>query len=844
MLNDLRYALRMLLHAKGWTTVVILSLALGIGANTAIFSAVNAMLLRTIPVAEPDTLVRLRFVGRNQMSTSSSDYGYSRPVVAGENARSTFSYPMYQQFLKDNQTLTDLFACAPAGRVNVVVDGQAELATAFLSTGNFYRILGVNARVGRAIVPDDDRADAPPVAVISDRFWRARFGADPATVGKVVGVNNLSVTIVGVLPAEFTGVQQPIAEPPDIAFPLALESSVSVVLQAKPRLPQPTVWWLQVMGRLRPGVTPAQVEGNLGGVFQATAKAGLDSYLAGLSESARALSSNQGRTAVPRLLVQPGGQGVYDVNQTELRGATVLTVVVALVLLIVCANVANLLLSRATSRHKEISVRLSMGATRRRLIGQLLVESLLLASIGGALGVAVGYWGKLLLPSPVAQNAPLDWRVLVFVTFVTALTGVLFGIAPALRATAGDVSGVLKETSRSVVASRSFLSKSLLVVQVAVSLVLLMAAGVFLRTLDNLRHVDVGFDPTNLVLFRISPELNRYDEQRTAWLYQQIIDGVSAIAGVRGVALSNPTLLSGSTSSTSIYVQGRPPVAPELNSINRLIVSPNFFQVMGMPMLLGRGFSDAENNANAPKVAVINETAMRMFFGNENPIGQRFGGNPESTNQIEVVGVLRDAKYATIREEVPPTAYIPHLQTRLLGPTIGVRTVVDPLSVVGSIRETLRAIDPNVPMTDVSTQMEQIERRLVQERTFAQAYSLFGALSLVLAAIGLFGLMSYSVARRTSEIGIRMALGAQRTQVLGATMRESLVLVGLGLLIGTAVAIGAGGLVENLLFGVAAQDVWTMASAMTLMALCAALAAYLPARRASRIDPMVALRYE
>jgi predicted permease len=356
--------------------------------------------------------------------------------------------------------------------------------------------------------------------------------------------------------------------------------------------------------------------------------------------------------------------------------------------------------------------------------------------------------------------------------------------------------------------------------------------------------VDVGFDPTNLVLFRISPELNRYDEQRTAQLYQQIIDRVSTIAGVRGVAISNPTLLSGSTSSGSIFVQGRPSVAPEQNSINRLIVSPNFFQVMGMPLLLGRTFTDAENTATAPKVAVINETAMRMFFGSENPIGQRFGGNPESTSQIEVIGVLRDAKYATIREEVPPTAYYPHLQTRLLGPTFAVRTAVEPLGVVGSIRETLRAIDPNVPMTDVSTQMEQIERRLVLEKTFAQAYTLFGALSLGLAAIGLFGLMSYSVARRTSEIGIRMALGAQRTQVLGATMRESLALVGLGLLIGTAAAIGAGRLVENLLFGVAAQDALTMASAMMLMAFCATLAAYLPARRASRIDPMVALRYE
>ena len=846
MLNDLRYAARMLLHAKGWSAIVILSLALGIGANTAIFSAINAMLIRTIPVADPDTLVRFRYAGRNDMVTSSSDYGTSRPDVPGENMRSTFSYPMYQQFIQDNRTLIDLFACAPAGRVNVVVNGQAELANAFVSTGNFYRVLGVNARLGRTIVPDDDRAGAAPVAVISDRFWRARFGSDPKVVGKVVTVNTLPMTIVGVLPVEFTGVQQPVAEPADISFPLlAVEAQLIPTSQGTSRVSQPTVWWLQVMGRLRPGVTPAQVEGNLGGVFHGTAKTGLDSYLAGLSESARAMSSKQNRTNVPRLRVQSGAQGVYDVNETQLRGAAVLTVVVALVLLIVCANVANLLLSRATVRQKEISVRLSMGATRRRLIRQLLVESLLLAFLGGALGIAVGSWGRQLLPSPIAQNAPLDWTVLLFVTLVTSLTGILFGIAPALRATAGDVSGVLKETSRrGVVASRSVLAKSLLVVQVAISLVLLMGAGLFLRTLDNLRRVDVGFDPTNLVLFRINPQLNRYDEQRIALLYQQVIDRVSTLAGVRGVALSNPTLLSGSVNSTSIHVEGQPSLAREQNNINRLVVSPNFFQLMGMPLLVGRGFTDAENNATAPKVAVINEMAARKYFPDSNPIGQRFGFSPESRRDFEVVAVLRDAKYSTIREDVPPTMYVPHLQTRTVGPTFAVRTAVDPLSLVNTIRQTVREIDPTVPMTDVSTQVEQIERRLLQEKTFAQAYTLFGVLSLLLAALGLFGLMSYSVARRTAEIGIRMALGAQRRQVLGATMRESLFLVAVGLTIGTATALGVGRLVENLLFGVAPQDAATMTLAALLMAIVAALAAYLPARRASRIDPMVALRYE
>jgi predicted permease len=846
MLNDLRYAVRMLLHAKGWTVVVVVSLALGIGANAAIFSAVNALLLRTIPVNEPDTLVRLRWGGRNQMATNTSDYGSTRPDAAGQNMRTTFSYPMYQQFVKDNQTMSDLFACAPAGRVNVFVNGQSEVATAFVSTGNYYRVLGINASRGRVIVPDDDRPDAPPVAVISDRYWRVRFGGDPAVVGKVVSANNVAVTIVGVLPPAFTGVQQPVAEPPDISFPVSLDPQLTPSAPTgPPRLNQATWWWLQVMGRLKPGATVQQVEGNLAGVFQGTAKAGLDGYLAGLSDKDRSLSNNQNRTAIPRFYAEPGSRGIYDVNTTELVAARILTAIVALVLLIVCANVANLLLSRATARQKEISVRLSMGATRRRLIGQLLVESLLLASIGGALGIAVGYWGKQLLPSTTAQAAPLDWRVLVFVTLITAVTGILFGIAPALRATSGDVSGVLKETSRGVVASRSWLSKALLVVQVAISLVLLIGAGLFLRTLDNLRRVDVGFDPQNLVLFRVNPQLNRYDEARAGQFYQSLMERIAALGGVRGVTLSNPALLSGSVNQSSFFVQGRTTNAPDQrDSINRLIIAPNFFDVMGMPLLLGRKFTDGENNATAPKVAILNDAAARKYFPNQNPIGQRVGPNLENSSQFEIVGVLRDAKYDSVRDQAPPTMYVPHLQTRTLAPTFAVRTTGDPLAMVNAIRDVVRQVDANVPMTDVSTQMEQVERRFLQERTFAQAYTLFGSLSLILAAVGLFGVMSYAVARRTSEIGIRLALGAQRAQVLGATMRESLVLVAGGLMIGLAIAIGASRFVATLLFGIAPQDGATIALAMAIMAAVAALAAYLPARRASRVDPMVALRYE
>lgn len=848
MLKDLRHAVRMLLQAKGWTAVVVLSLALGIGANTALFSAVNAMLLTKLNVAEPDTLVRLRWSGRNDMVTSSSDYGFVQRGPDGLTVRTTFSYPMYQQFVADNKTMSEVFACAPFGRLNVVVDGQAELASAFISSGNYFRTLGVSARIGRILLPEDDQATAPPVAVISSQYWHRRFGTDPAVLGKTVRMNDVQVTIVGVLPPDFMGVQQPIAELPDVSVPLALQPQFDTFVTKGPtRLAQPTYWWLQIMGRLKPGVSPQQVHGNLEAVFQNTARAGLDTYMKSLTDAQRSTASNRNRTEVPRLRVEPGARGIYDTSTNEIRSVTILSVVVAVVLLIVCANVANLLLSRATSRQKEMSVRLSLGATRWRLVRQLLTESLLLAAIGGALGVLVGYWGKQLLPGPSGQLSPFDWRILLFVIGVTGITGILFGIAPALRGTGMNVNSALKETSRGVVGSRSLLGKGLLVVQVAMSLVLLVGAGLFLRTLDNLRHVDVGFNPQNLLLFRVNPSLSRYDETRTLALYRDMLDRLGAVPGVRGVALSQPALLSGSVNSTSIFVQGRT-YAPGRqvdhdNSINRLVVSPNFFEVMGIPIVNGRGLTERDDAA-APKVVVINEAAARRYFPDANPVGQRFGSSIETTGQLEVVGVLRDVKYDSVREPAPPTMYVPYPQARTSNAVFEVRTAGAPAGVMGAIREATRQIDPNLPLTDVSTQIEQVERRFAQEKLFAQAYTLFGGLALLLASIGLFGLMSYSVSRRTNEIGIRMALGAQRQDVLRLVMRESMILVALGVTIGLAVAVGASHLVATLLFGLPPRDPLSIGVAVAVMLLVSALAGYLPARRASRVDPMVALHYE
>ncbi|MEE8583365.1 MAG: ABC transporter permease [Acidobacteriota bacterium] len=836
MFRDLQHAMRMLLQTKGWTAVLLLSLALGIGVNTTLFSAINSLLLKTLSVPEPEGLVRLRWAGPNQMRNSTSDYGYTEQKAAGPRVQPTFSFAVYEQLQASNQTLTGLLACAPAGRVNVVVKGQAELASAFLVSGTYFEVLGVPASIGRTIMPSDDRADAPPVAMISYGYWGRRFGKDPGVVGLDVTVNSTPLTIIGVTPAQYAGIQRLGGSAPDIHLPLWLDSQIN----DRTRLSQPTNWWLQIVGRLRPGVTARQVEGNLEGVFQATARAGWDSYVSELSAQQQAMSRNQNRTAIPSLDVASASRGVYDPSPNSVRSISILGVVVALILLIVCANVANLLLSRATARQKEIAVRLSIGASRARLIRQLLTESLLLSAIGGGLAVLVAYWSRQLLP--MGQDAPLDWRVFVFVAGISLVTGLAFGIMPALHATRVDLAGHLKETSRNLSRSRSILSKALLVVQVAISLVLLIGAGLFLRTLHNLRNVDVGFNTQNLLLVSVDPQVNRYDQERSKLLLDEMREAFQAIAGVQSVSLSQTALLAGSTWVSTIHIQGGESEEGNL-SVHMMTVSAEFFETLGIPLLLGRGLTRRDGQG-APRVALINGTAAREYFSGGNPLGRRFGFSPEDRGEIEVVGVIGDTKYSRIRDAPPPTVYQSYLQNRIGRMTFELRTAVEPGSVIPSVREAARRVDPNLPLADISTQAEEVEGRFSQERAFALAYSLFGGLALLLACIGLFGLMSYNVARRTNEMGIRLALGAQRWNVVRMVLRESLLLVLIGLLIGISAALAAGRLIASQLYDLAPTDPLSMALAAMLMVFVAGMAGYLPARRASRVDPIIALHYE
>src|SRR5687767_1813046 len=526
LVRDLRLAVRVLLRTKGWTAVVLMSLALGIGANTALFTAVNGLLLQTVEAREPERLVKFNWVGQNDMVRSSSDYGYSG-AVGTRNVRSTFSFAIFEEFRKANSTLTDLAAGAPMGSLNVILNGDAQLATGYQASGSYFKVLGISPAIGRLFSEADDTPSASPVAVISYPYWQKRFAGDASVVNRTISMSGQMVTIIGVTPKGFFGHQRLGNDPPDITLPLSFDAVFSPPTPlpnqtvAIPRMKQPTYWWLQMLGRVKPDATLEQVSANFTPVFQTSARAGMAAYQSSLTAEEKGLSTNRQRgEAVPDLLVKSAAHGYYELDPQAKRSAGFLSVVVIIVLLIVCANVANLLLSRATSRHREISVRLSMGATRGRLVRQLLTESLLLSGLGGLLGVVVGYWSRGLLP--FGKTAPLDWRVFGFVAGVSMMTGVIFGLLPALRATRVELADAMKENSRSVTGSRTVLSRGLLVLQVAMSLVLVIGAGLFLRTLDNLKNVDVGFDSKNLLMFNVNPSVNRYDVERSAAVFRQV----------------------------------------------------------------------------------------------------------------------------------------------------------------------------------------------------------------------------------------------------------------------------------------------------------------------------------
>lgn len=846
-IRNVRLAVRGLLKTPGFTAVVVLTLGLGIGANTAIFSVVNDVLLRELPVEDPDELVLFRNVeGRDgRLSRAGENIG-SIDSVTGRNSSTSFSLLTFERFRSSGRALSHVFAFAPFNRMTLLIDGQPDTSDmGQLVSGDYFVGLGVSAIAGRTLTDADDQPSAPPVGVISYRFWERRFNRDPSVIGKTIQVNRVPVTLIGITPPGFAGAMQ-IGESVDISLPLAQHGRFQPD-RSKNRA-EPWYWWIRVMGRLAAGVTAEQARASLEPIFQDTAREG---WLAG---SGREDGVGSKMPEVSTLAADPGGRGENDRRRLYAESLRILMGLVAVLLLVASANVANLLLARGSARRREIALRLALGATRTRIVHQLLGESFLLAFIGTAFGTLFAYWSRGLLlglrqfnGAPAVLDLPLDGRVLAFTIAVTAGTALLFGLAPALRATRVDLTAEFQSGGRLLgTRARSRLGQMLMVVQIALSLVLLINAGLFVQTLRNLEQVAAGFNTQHLALFRIEATPAGYRREAFTMLQARVQERLEQIPGVSAATFSRVPLLAGTRANRRTVIPGYTPPAGASMNINVNGISPNFFTAMEIPLVVGRSFT-ARDDEKAPKVAIVSHAFARRYFAHANPVGRRitFGANPnQPATEIEIVGVARDAKYTTLREAESVTIYLPAPQTLDGVANYYVRTVSDPAAVGPAIRAAVREIDPMLPVIDLRTQEQQIERGTSQERLFARLSGFFGLAALILACVGLYGLMSYLVLQRTGEIGLRLALGALPAEVLRMVLRESFALVAIGLVLGLAVAYGVRRFVESMLFGLTAADPLTYAVVAGVLIAITLLASLRPAHRAARVDPMTALRAE
>jgi predicted permease len=841
--QDLRFGVRMLGKSPSFTFVAVLSLALGIGANTAIFSLVDAVLLKSLPVRNPEQLVVVRPVHGNQDRD--------------------FNFPIFREIARRQDALTGIFASGSVDILRASLEGYGELQLAGglrgrLVSGNYFSVLGVTAVRGRVFTEEDDQVPGVggpqgPVAVISHGFWERQFARDVSILGRTITLNDAAFTIVGVTPREFFG--EAVGVLPDIWLPIQMQPR----LGTRSLLEVRTATWFRTMGRLKPGIDERQATTALTVLYRQLLADEIASGKGSLIHQAPKLED-------VRVEFEPGSKGFAALRMRFSQPLRLLMAVVGLVLLIACCNVANLLLARSASRQKEIGIRLALGSGRGRLVRQLLTESMLLAIVGGIAGLLLAAWGSEFLlglasaaGSPIQLDLRPDWRVLAFTLAVSMLTGILFGLMPALVAAGVDLNPSLKESSGSQSGSppRQRFSRTLVVWQVALSLVLLVGAALLVRSLQNLRAFDAGFERDNVLLLTVTADPAALKPPEIAALALQVHQRLNALPGVRSASLSGYALLSGSATTAPVRVPGSN-VNPETDGeVRQNWVSNRYFETLGMKLLLGRDFGP-EDTATSPKVAIINETMSRHYFGQQSPLGKLvyfpksdalgryipFAAQLDRDQAVEVVGVIRDAKYDNLRQRTPRMTYLPWVQGQGRVSAIEVRTMGNPSAMTGQIRQALKEINSNLVLRSVRTLEDQVNRTLADERLIAKLLSFFGALALLLACVGLYGLMSYAVVRRTREIGIRMALGAQRAVMLRMILRETMLLVGIGIVLGVPGALAATRLVEKYLFGLKPTDPATIVLAALLMLAVATLAGYLPARRASRTDPTVALRYE
>ncbi len=835
LIKDLKYGLRSLVKRKGFAAIAVLTLALGIGANTAIFTLVNAVMLKSLPVSHPEQLVL--FSDTTGEGTSVHDV-----PMTGEWKR--FTYASYLYFRDHNQSFQDLTAFRSGeSRLSVrrgaVQGAAATRASGHLVAGNYFSLLGVNPLRGRLLTPEDDKPSAAPAAVLSYRYWDQELNRDPSIVGQTFIVNGTNFTVVGIAPQEFFGVR--VRQPPDFWLPLAFHPQVEL---RKSFLDNDQVSFLGLLGRLKPGVSLAQAQAGI--------NLQLRQYLTELAGS-KLTEERQRGIQNTYIKLAEGYGGISGLRALYSKPLHMLMAIVGMVLLIACANVGSLLLARATARKAEISLRMALGASRWRIIRQLLTESMLLAAVGGICGVLLAQWGVTILVNLVAKETPLDTRpdsgVLAFTVAVSIVAGLLFGLVPAIRASKTDLATAMKEKARTRSRLGRFsLSSAMVVLQVGLSMVLLTGAGLFARSLLNLQRENVGFDRSNILLLGIDPRLAGYKPAELPALYQQILDRLGSQPNVRSVSMATYSPMSGSHRGSSIEIPGYTPQPDENVVVEDMLAGPKYAETLGIPLLRGRDL-EIRDNVSAPRVALVNEAFAKRYYKDQNPVGRNFTFDDETDNgkMLEIVGVVGDVKTEDAREKQEPAVYRPILQIAdeaAYTVNIQLRTTGDPNSFAQPARQIINSVDDKIPIFGVTTLDDQVHGTLQQDRLIAQLVSFFGALALMLACIGLYGVMAHGVARRTNEIGIRMALGARGGNIAWMILRETMTLVLLGLVIGVPTALFAARFISAQLFGLQPADPTALIGAGLVLTLVALLAGYVPARRASRVNPLNALRYE
>ena len=842
---DMRYALRLLAKSPGFTAIATISLALAIGANTTIFSVAKQLLYERLDVPHPTGLRLLGWTSVDDHMAVHHLWGDWDDSVRGYVSSHSFTYPTFVQLRAANKDRIALFAFRGTG-MNATIREQAQQVQVEMLSGDAYAVLGIRAQLGRTLNPSDDGGPGQsPVAVISDGLWSREFGRSPAAIGQAIKLNDATLTIVGVNPPGFTGAGN-VQQSPDVFIPLSMQPLVAPHGPSGSAMNDATEWWVNVLGRMQPGQTDRAVFASLSAQFDAVLRSTLP------------LKANE---HLPRLALSDGSRGLFRQQAEFARPMAVLMAMVLFVLLLACANVANLMLARSAHRQREMSVRLAMGAGRARILRQMLVESLLLAAMGGVGGLFIGNWGRLAIPKLTETawdhdtlHVHFDWRVFAFTAAITIMTGILFGMAPAFISARAELVHGLKETSRTSTRRRGGLGgRTLVGVQIALSTLLVIGAGLFLRTLVGLRSVEVGFPTGHLLLAEVNPPEGRYSDEKDLQLHARIERAFAAIPGVESASPAAVAYVSNDTARIGFLPEGEKydPNKNDGEFFNE--VGNDFFTTLGVPIVAGRGFGP-EDTASSLKVAVINQALAAKRFPGVNPVGRRFradvndrdgNGTADGKDWITVVGVCRDVRYNDLRHAPPPQFILPYVQQPdARDMTYELRTRVDPHTIVPMLHRAMNGIDRDLPLMNVRTQDEQIAADMIQERLFVTLTSSFGILALLLASVGIYGVMSYSVAQRTNEIGIRLALGAVPAQVRAMVLRESTWIALAGIVVGVGGAFGLTRLIQSMLYGIAPNDPVTLVGGVALLLLVALGASWVPAARAARVQPMEALRHE